>query len=154
MRLYLSLFPLLLLTVFAVDRVATVMLGVYPTSADLWGVWIEARPLARPASASLSMISDSLQTQIAVIIAGMALVALFSRNRFFAVIANHLALAYVAASMRGEYFMPTHGGTAFVDFSALQITALVTGLVFCLCGHYAILMGVRNSSVMASCENG
>ena len=54
----LSLFPLLLLTTVAVNRIASLLLGSHPSSLFVWGVWLEVRPVTRVAAGLLGFVTE------------------------------------------------------------------------------------------------
>lgn len=146
-RFLISIAPVSLLAILAADRLATLKLG---SSQFAWGVWFEIRPLTRLASAPLAYVSSSIETQAFVLFLATIIVAALCRWLSFAVVASHAALFYVSATIiiagvpsliSGEYFIPAHDGSLFVDMAWMQIAAFGAGLISCSYGHYVFLRG-------------
>lgn len=148
-RVLVSIAPVSLLAILTAERLATLKLG---SSQFVWGLWFEIRPLTRLASVPLAYVSSSIETQAFVLFLLTILAAVLCRWFSFAVVASHVALFYVSASiiitgipglMSGEYFIPAHDGSLFVDMAWMQMAAFVAGLTSCFYGHYVFWRGIK-----------
>lgn len=152
-------FPLLLLTLMSTERVATVFLGHYPSSAFFWAASIELRSLFRITIGWLEMATEGRLVLQAVLLVAFAIaVCGIARTRHgmaFSFVVNHAAfLAVGAATMlaNGASFasvdpmapapfnlIPFHG----IHAGWLHGIVFAVGLMGCFSCHYAYLAKAR-----------
>ena len=160
-RILLILFPSLLLLLLASERVSTYLLGVFPSSANLWIVWLELRPIWHPLSVEMDYLTGDSMGMQAVILMVLAASLLFTLSRKKAVavlfLTNHFALTGTAiatvlttnASTASIGLTNPSGGLSFLttdlSITALQIIILALGVLACIYCHYAFISDARDN---------
>ncbi len=101
-RIFLILFPASLLLLLTLERVATYLLGVFPSSANVWIVWLELRPVWRPVSGQMDYLTgDSMAMQgVILMVIAASLFFVLTRKKAIALLflANHFALTGTAVA--------------------------------------------------------
>jgi hypothetical protein len=156
-NLLLSVFPVTLLGLMGAERLTTFLLGTYPSEPALWRAWLELRAIFRPLSLALDAVVTSLALQVCIMamVAGVVLIAAFSRKHLaIGFLLNHAALivAAISISLGGDRRVASSG---FVDansefslvlqFSPLAMTLIAAGIAACAYCHLAYLAEARKT---------
>lgn len=148
-------FPLGILALMAVERIATLLLGQFPSAPQLWAISTQLRWFFRFTQGPLAAIGlHSVSLQIAIVAAlGTALILLMRARSWpsGAFLINHLALILVGVSV----FMGTGSAIASAnmspldqgqwllfrsfELSAFEYCLLVFGFCGCASCHYFFL---------------
>ena len=165
-RLGISFFPVLLLTAISAERIATFLLGHYPSIPALWAASVELRSFDRLFSDWLDVASSGIfSIQIAVLaVAALFVCILPIKGRYASVhfLINHLALVSLVGSTlisSGGTFA-TIGPAASVSFKLVQIhslhlawsqvAVLSSGLLGCACCHLLFVSRMRKTTAVAA----
>lgn len=152
-------FPLFLITLLAAERIATFLLGIYPSSIALWAASIELRSLCRIITSWLELATGgSLFLQfilIAVLAISVCLFAQTRRGPAISFVINHGALLMVGAATmlaNGVDFASSDPNTiaplSFIPYHSLHLnwlhaTVFATGLSACLYCHIIYIAELR-----------
>lgn len=153
------IFPLTVLGLMAVERLATFQLGGYPSSALLWALSIELRSIFRDSANWLELGSGhSVALQLgflAAVCGGLLATMRVRRWAALAFLVNHAAFAFVAlAVLVANGRTIASSGTPFVDsgywllsgsmrLDAFHYAVLGLGLMGCAACHYLFLAQKR-----------
>ncbi|UCI30536.1 hypothetical protein [Mesorhizobium sp. B4-1-4] len=156
--LLLFAFPAFVLLILATERIATVLLGTYPASANMWRIWLALHPSSGMFWQQVDFyLAGSMGLDFALLgaVLGVCWVACRARSSAAFFLANHGTLI-VAASM---IFIGGHSQTAstiaaftapsgfqfslVMDFTWLNGLLSVMGVAACAYCHFAYLGELR-----------
>jgi hypothetical protein len=160
-----AVFPVSLLGLMMAERLATFLVGVFPSKPALWAISIQLRSLFLDTSSFLAGgTMHSITLQLAVLAALGVLVLMLMRARSWPALAflvNHGALLLVAAALLatgstiassgGSPLEPGHWLLANARLlDAFQCAVLLAGFAGCACCHYLFLtQRLNRDSVLA-----
>jgi hypothetical protein len=143
------------LGLMAIERLATFLVGLFPSSPALWAVSLQLHSLFRRTSALLAdatMHSISLQFAVLAGLAAMVVLAMNSRSwATLSFMVNHAALILVAVAVlvgTGSDIASTNGSPLeqgswvtinWLRLGLFQYTLLVAGVAACACCHVMFL---------------
>lgn len=150
-----TLFPLGILALMVAERLATFLVGVFPSVPALWAISVQLRWLFRFTTGLLAdMALHSISLQIAIVAGLGGLVLLLARTRSWAssaFLVNHLMLLLVGASVllgRDSTIASTNGSplaqghwlmVGSLELGPFQYCLLIAGLAGCASCHYLFL---------------
>ena len=149
------IFPMTIVGLMVAERLATFLLGSYPSEPALWAISLELRSLFRGSATWLETgTGDSIIIQIGLLIATIAILLLAMGTRRWATflfLVNHAALLFVGvtalmasgsttASASGPLLMSGHFlFTGVLQLNAFHSIVLALGLAGCASCHYLFL---------------
>lgn len=152
-------FPALILLLLAAERMAAMLLGLYPASPAMWHVWLELRPFSTMFWQQVNFYlggSMALDAALIVLAAGACWMVCQAKRSAGFFLANHVALLFVGkmialsshaetASTIAAFTIPN--GLHFslmLDFTLKNCLVLCLGLAACSYCHVAFLREARS----------